>query len=357
MNLDAIPDSVGGPAPLDLETVLTPEWVSAALAVGSGSPVEVTAVREVWRLDNMAIKVRFEVDYAEKPENLGAQFCLKGIFGESKIPLMATKVSAAEVSYYRSVAPSSAVRVPTARYTGISPETGRGVLIMDDIVAQGGRFLTALEPYSPEQAAGSLQQLATLHSETWGGTGAAAASWGNRLDELADESMIPLDMLQTHLDGERGHPLPTDLLDAQRLHTAVKAVAMRSKDAPQSLVHGDAHAGNIYLLDGPSIIDWQLLQVNSWALDVSYHLGAALSVEDRRASEEELLRTYLADLAALGVDAPSWDDAWLAYRLSAPYGYYLWAVTRFVAEPIMLEFVKRLGTAVADHDSYGLLGV
>jgi aminoglycoside phosphotransferase (APT) family kinase protein len=129
------------------------------------------------------------------------------------------------------------------------------------------------------------------------------------------------------------------------------------KDAPSCLVHGDAHAGNLYLTaDGrPGLVDWQLLNRGHWALDVAYHIGAVLTVADRERAERDLVRHYLDRLRSYGAAAPSWEEAWRDYRRALVYGYYLWSITRRVAEPITCEFATRLGLAVAANDSFASL--
>ena len=59
--------------------------------------------------------------------------------------------------------------------------------------------------------------------------------------------------------------------------------------------------------------------VNTPMRDVSYFLTMALSVDDRRAYERDLLRHYLAVRKASGLDDISPNDAWLAHRLHAAY--------------------------------------
>src|SRR5580692_1087302 len=49
-------------------------------------------------------------------------------------------------------------------------------------------------------------------------------------------------------------------------------------------------------------------------LDASYFLGNGLSIEDRRAHEEELVRIYYEALRAGGVSAFSWETCWEEYR-------------------------------------------
>jgi Ser/Thr protein kinase RdoA (MazF antagonist) len=230
---------------------------------------------------------------------------------------------------------------------------------MDDVVAAGGRFLTALEPYTLEQAAGSLDQLALLHSEHWQGASLDRFSWLRRpLHEMAKTPWLSAAALQELMDGERGIPLQPATKNAERIQNGITALAKLSTGRSECLVHGDAHAGNIFEMSGaPSLIDWQLLQRGPWALDVPYHLAATLRPEDRRAAEQDLLRHYLDRLRAYGVEPPAWEEAWSDYRAYMTYGFFLWAMTRRVAPAITHEFVKRLGLAVTDLGSFELLGV
>ncbi|MCU1614639.1 MAG: hypothetical protein JWO98_2179 [Frankiales bacterium] len=343
------------PAPRDLDEVLSPEWLSTALF--GNTATRLLAVRVIETITVAATKVRFEID-TDDAEHPTRSLCVKGFFADGELSPINSRVSRTEARFYRDIAPTSKVRVPTSLYSGVNDTTGHGLVIMHDVIASGGRFLTALEPYSTDQAAASLQQLATLHAESWNGSGAGATPWlTNRLAEFAAGPMA-LDELQGHLDQKRGDALEPGIRSAERLLRGMRALSSAATAQPQSLIHGDAHAGNIFEIDGrPAIIDWQLLQLNSWALDVAYHLGAVLSVDDRRSSERELLQSYLDALSALGIDAPGWDAAWNAYRSHVVYGYYLWGITRYVAPPIIVEFTTRLGTAVSDLESFELLGV
>jgi aminoglycoside phosphotransferase (APT) family kinase protein len=251
------------------------------------------------------------------------------------------------------------VRVPRCRYTASDPDTGHGLVVMDDVVAAGGRFLTALEPYSPEQARRSLDQLAALHAAHWDGAGTAGAPWlRHRLAELVEQPLRTVAELQEQIDDERGDPLPAAVRDAGRIIGALGALVTSTAGRPATLVHGDAHAGNLYVQDGATaLVDWQLVQRAHWSIDVAYHVGAALSVDDRRAADRDLLDHYLDRLASLGVAAPDRETAWTAYRAGVAYGFYLWSITRKVDPAITHEFCRRLGTAVADLDSFALLGV
>ena len=102
----------------------------------------------------------------------------------------------------------------------------------------------------------------------------------------------------------------------------------------------------------PGFLDWQLVQRGPWYLDVGYHIASALAVDDRRRAERDLVRHYLDQLTAAGVDAPSWDDAWLGVRRGIVHGFFLWGITLKVDPAITAELLTRLGNAAADHDAF-----
>lgn len=344
------PSAPASPAPRSLDEALSPTFLSAALGV----PVHDVHPGDV--IGGVATKVRFRID---SEPGVHRDYCLKGLVGDAPPAPGHVRITHTEASFYRDLAPTVGVAVPACRYSGIDPEIGNGLIVMEDVVTAGGRFLTALEPYSVEEARDSVAQLAKLHAAHWGRAGFGDLPWlRNRLGDLAETPLRTIDELQSLVDDPRGEPLPGELRDAKRITAALRALALRTGDRAESLVHGDAHAGNIYVQDGETaLIDWQMLQRSHWSIDVAYHVSAALSVDQRRTAERELLGHYLERLSALGVDAPDEDEAWTDYRAGVAYGYYLWSSTRQVAPPITHEFCLRLGTAVADLESFALLGI
>jgi hypothetical protein len=98
------------------------------------------------------------------------------------------------------------------------------------------------------------------------------------------------------------------------------------------------------------------VQRGPWALDVGYHIASTLTVDDRRRSERDLVRHYLARLAAEGVEAPAEDEAWPGVRRGFVHGFYLWGITLKVDPPITTALLERLGHAVHDHDAFAAVG-
>lgn len=342
------------PAPLDLDVVLSPEWLDHVL--GTRFPdtrVAGTTVTEDLR--TIATKVRFAVEFVANPAAAPDALCVKGYFGPDSAGFVS--LGQMEARFYSEVAPHLAVNVPPCVHTGIDADTGHGLILMEDLVAGGSTFLTARSPYSVDQAAATLEQLARLHTADRSAITADTAWLAPRLGGYLD--YVTEERLQAQLDDGRADGLDAAVRRAGRLRAGLGALAEHSAAHADCLVHGDAHAGNLYLDPAgvPGLIDWQVVQWGAWELDVAYHLGAVLDVEDRRAHERALLRHYLAAVRAHGGDAPAEADAWAAYRRALVYGYFMWGITQRVERPILVTFVQRLGTAVQDHASLDLLGV
>ena len=339
------------PVPRTLDHALDPEWLTRALApVSGGSPVTSVEIVEVLR--TVATKVRFTVTFDGRKE----AFCLKGLLDVDENLARGGVVTVLEADFYNQLASSLSVRVPDCAATVIDREAQFGLVIMRDLIGQGARFCSAMEAFSVDEAAQSLEQLCLLHT---GGVALDKYPWiTRRVAAFARGGYVSLPTLQQMLDGPRGEGLPVRTRDADLLQRSMQALAALDEAGPDVLVHGDSHAGNIFRTsEGPGLIDWQVLQRGGWALDVAYHIAAVLPVELAETSERILLRHYLDTVRRFGGDVPDDEKAWTQYRAAAVYGYYLWSITRRVEPTIINIFVGRLGASVTRHDSYRLLGL
>ena len=163
--------------------------------------------------------------------------------------------------------------------------------------------------------------------------------------------------IQGNFDGPNGVRVPLEVRDPQQLIDAVRVLGAREPGPGWTVIHGDTHVGNVFL-DGdrrPSLTDWQLVQHGHWSIDVGYHIGSALEPGERAGAERDLLAHYLDRLRSEGVDAPTFDAAWLEYRRGVAYGFYLWAITLFVQPDIIEALLHRLGSAAHDLESYAAI--
>jgi aminoglycoside phosphotransferase (APT) family kinase protein len=129
---------------------------------------------------------------------------------------------------------------------------------------------------------------------------------------------------------------------------------------PVTLVHGDAHAGNLYFPPGDvGFLDWQVVQCGQGMRDLTYFAVLSLPTEVRRAHERELIALYLTTLAERGIAAPTPEIAWEQYRLHAFYAWIAAVVTAAAAtlqsEEIVRAGLGRSSVALLDLDSLALL--
>jgi Phosphotransferase enzyme family len=337
-----------------LEEVLDPAWLSTALG-GRFPGIAVASVQPGPIVSRVSTNARFHVEYrGNVPSALPTDLCVKGYFADCSDTAAASRTAGLpEALFYRHLAGATGVRTLECFYADIDPVTQHGVVITEDVAAQGATFLDVLSPYTADQVAESLEQYAILHGRSWG-EGRSHQPWlGPRLEATMSARGLP--EISGNFEGPIGSRVPVEVRDAERLLEAIRRLARLVDIAePRCLLHGDAHVGNLYLdaAGRPCLVDWQLVQRGPWYLDVGYHIGCTLSAEERRRTEWDLLAHYLDRLRAEGADAPSWDDARHLVALGLVYGFFLWAITLKVAPTITTAMLGRLGSAVADHGAY-----
>jgi Phosphotransferase enzyme family len=338
-------------APETLEEGLSPEWLTAALSVRYPG-LKVVGVEPGPVVSRVSTNARFRVTTRDPlPDGLTSMLCLKGYFGA--FGSLARSAGIPEAHFYRDLEPTLGIRTLRCHYADVDLAAGHGVIITEDVEAQGGVFLTSGTDCTAERVAESLEQLAVLHSATWEAERWATAPWlATRLARTLEGRGLP--EIRRNFEGPNGARIPVEVRDAQRLVDAYRALAVETGSArPWCVVHGDTHVGNLFLNSAgmPSFLDWQLVQRGAWYLDVGYHIASTLTPDGRRRHERELLTHYLQCLAATGVSAPSFEEGWRVIPRGMLHGFFLWAITYKVEAPVIAVLLHRLGTAVADHEA------
>jgi len=349
---------------------LTPELLTAALSERRpGVVVERLQIVEEAHCDtgsaSTAARAVLDLDYAVgHDEGLPRRVVLKTVLIRPGAP---STMYQNEVRFYHDLRPDLDIETPQA-YASIFDETsGTFGIMMEDVRLRSARFPNATRSMSPEEITYLLSQLARLHAHFWQCPRFAHdLRWlwtpcsGGFFDFLQGEGRAFLQQLIAASDYKR--ELFTRLgRSFEELWTYLWRVQAILASEPTTLLHGDTHFGNTYLLPGGRVglVDWQLMNRGRWAHDVTYILITALDTDYRRKHERELLAYYLDRLRAGGVHpAPDRDAAWLLYRRTAIWGFLIgWMIcpTENYGEAIMRANLERLTAALEDLDTFKAL--
>ncbi len=233
---------------------------------------------------------------------------------------------------------------------------------MEDLARPDVRFCRATEPLTVDEVDSGLGVLSSLH----------AARFGRRVQEewpwLAPSVVEPSpsaayfralgpDVIARELKKPmRAAAVPPELHAPDLIVDQFWQWVATNLEGPQTLLHGDAHIGNMYLDAGaPGFCDWQTVRYGRPTFDVAYFIGSALTVEDRRSAERGLVASYRDRMASTTDGAPDIDDLWFDYRRDMSYGFFAWLTNLDVFQPeeVNATAIARFAAAVLDLDTAG----
>ena len=252
---------------------------------------------------------------------------------------------------------------PTVYTALIDEDRSDFLMIMEDVVARGADPRDSTRPMSIDQVANGVRGLARMHSRFW----------GQRLDTYPT-----LDWLEPFVAFEGMQYAPLHIAHERLDETvAPEILALSGTDlfidiwaryigtltrSDQTLLHGDPHIGNTYLLpdDDVGFLDWQMARRGNWSLDLGYFLQGALTIEDRRSGERDLLAEYRGALELPADEMPNADEVWLRYCASVAHGLAIWMATlsggdAWQGADICLALAQRYGVAFVDLETRAAL--
>lgn len=300
--------------------------------------------------------VVLKLSFDPRVEGTDAWFCnLTGLFAN-------------EVDFYNRIRPELDIEAPMSLGGRFDKDSERYILVMEDVTRRGATFPSNQDDIALDHVRRIITEAARLHAHFWESA---------RLD-------TDLAWVETHLQGrvedhmrsvipERGiaseleqHKFKREILERlgtteRELFTGKCANKQHQSTLPQTLLHGDLHIGNTYLMpDGKvGLHDWQLC-VKGFALhDITYIINTALSISQRRENEHALLEYYRERLIEFGViSPPDMDVLWLEHRRAALWTLYIGWLT---CPPLSYGWdtlsvaLLRTSSAVEDHGTLALV--
>ena len=244
--------------------------------------------------------------------------------------------------------------MPKSYGSAFDPITGRYVLVLEDLPADECDFPDTLHPLDKDRAILIVELLARLHGTFWG----RIPDWV--YSASADTSSMltgPLLKMSSRRIAER-----TDIAvgTGRFIDENYRTVARLIDRAPNTVMHGDAHPGNVYFRNGAAgLLDWQAVRRGHPGRELAYTLITSMTTPDRQACEHDILDGYRHVLAAAGGPDLDRDELWERYRQGALYAYTAALITAGMGgmqdEGIALEGLRRAVAALEDLDTVAVL--
>jgi len=341
---------------------VTPEWMTAAIAARHPD-ARVSAVELVTRDDGTNRRARFGLSYASGSGP--SSVFLKAHAARHRIVHLRNGNLFNEARLFASGVPLQ-VEHPVVYSSVVDWLRLDFLLVMEDLCARGADPRDATRPMTVEQVANGLCGLARVHSQYWGFSGRSHPRLGwvktwkpGRGWQVGLRKRVPIGL-------QRG----TGQLAAEvSAYTGDEVVDFWSRyvgllgHGPMTLLHADAHIGNTYILPDGNVgfLDWQVARRGRWSQDVGYFLAGALTQEDRRRHEAELVEEYRRALQVPPDQKPSTEEAWLEYRAAAAYGLAIWLSTlgtdSYQSQDVSLALAQRYADAFVELKSLSALTV
>jgi hypothetical protein len=247
---------------------------------------------------NYRLDLEFEGDRGDVPPSLVA----KTSFGPPERRRIAAGSYRTEITFYRDLSLRVAARVPGFWGAWTNEDCTDFVLLLEDLAPreQGDQ----IDGCTVEQATLAAQNLAGLHGPLWS-------------DPWLTEHLAPFDERQgADLDsvfpamidmflGRFGHRISPQTAAVYEELRDVLGSWFANRMEPFGLVHGDYRLDNLlFAPDGSDVaaVDWQTVSLGLPTRDLAYLCGTGLSVEDRRAADDDIVAAYHERLVGYGVD-------------------------------------------------------
>lgn len=212
-----------------------------------------------------------------------------------------------EVRFYTELADRVMLRSPRCHAAGFDKDSGRCLLLLEDLAATGKMGDQLVRP-SDDEAALAMRELGRFHADAWDKPWLADYPWlaeGRAFLRTVLTSMYPATyplFLQN-----MGDMLPQRLRDAiPTLNMRALALFDEMDKRPLTIGHGDFRLDNMCFGNPGAdyrlmVLDWQSVGTFVNYVDVVYFLTTNLPVEQRREIQPRLLDAYLEELRAADI--------------------------------------------------------
>jgi hypothetical protein len=290
-------------------------------------------------------------------------FCKATQSLESRYVLGLNRSTEAEAIFYNQIRPMLDIEAPLGLFANVDTESLNSILIMADMGGQV-EFCDHKTPMSLARATSQVELLAKVHGTFYHPQKQQSIAALLPFKEWCDLTQQAFNWSAARMNGFMAGAavIPPRLYQrAEAVEAATQRALASHGSLPTTLIHSDVHLKNWYVAANGrmGLSDWQICVKGCGVRDLAYAISTALTTENRRMWEMDLIKHYLDCLAAEGAKPLTFDQTLLIYRQQLFAALAMWTSTLTPApgSPEMqpaetsLEFIKRMSHAIDDLDA------
>ena len=341
---------------------LTTDWLQFAMSdVVKGETIEefsaeVIGVGAGFMGQLARVRLSFASESHDAPRSVIAKFASTA--PETREMARDQNLYQREIGFYRDIGDAVGVPVPTCYFSELLEDSNQFVMLLEDLAP--GVPSDQVIGTSRETSREVIEQFASLHAKWWNSDRLADYDWARWLiKEMPMEQGLALlqeSMKQAEATGKfDAYP------EMKRLMPLLPPLFKFDPPPPFpfTLTHGDLRSDNI-IEPSPeggrfAVIDWQLAGIGDPVSDIVRWLVQSISIEDRRETEQDLLKLYHDRLVEHGVRRYSYRKFINAYKLNLVVVFLVFSMSMDAvdqsserAKALFHQFYSRLDAALVD---------
>jgi hypothetical protein len=348
---------------------ITPEWFTNVLCADTPG-AKVTSFRLGPADDGSTNRRQIVLTYNQAGQDAGLP---ASVFSKAshalinRLNLGLCGAAHGEKMFYTRIRGLLDIEAPRAYYADYDPQSFASIVLLEDLTDRVEEFCTHKTAIDRDRAASMVSLMATYHAAMYQHPGLKSRSLG--LPTLPEFWQRIEDLVYMEDSSNKGFLAAEDVISERvfrrfpEVWPATKRAIALHETLPSTLVHNDVHLKNWYVRDGArmGLADWHCCCVGNWSRDFAYAISVALTPENRRKWEEELLRFYLEETRSRGGPETRFDEAWALYRHQLFTALAFWTNTLCPSDmqpqdmqpqDAAREFIRRMACAIDDLEAF-----
>lgn len=343
---------------------LTVDWLQYALAdqLGdaklSGFRPNIIGIGEGFMGQLARVGLEYDGDAGDAPDSIIAKFAATK--QETRDMAADQNLYQREIGFYRDIGSDVGVPIADCYYLEYREDTNQFVLLLEDLAP--GEPSDQVVGTDRETSRQVIEHFAKLHAQWWNSDRLEQYDWAQWIIKA-----MPMDQALAMFQQSVREVEETGKFDAypemKRLMYLLPPLFKFDPAPPYpfTLTHGDLRSDNIIKPSAEggrfAIIDWQLSGIGDPVNDIARWMTQSISIEDRRETEQELLKLYHDRLVEHGVKGYSYNKFINDYKtnlivillmFSMPMDQVDTSSDR--AKALFHQFYSRLDAALVDWD-------